>query len=689
MPNPLLNIDQLPHFAAIKPAHVVPAMERVLEESRAKIAELCKIKQPLWHNFACVMEGIDNHIGRVWSPVGHLNAVRDSTELREAYQKGIELLTAYHTETSQNKELFRQYNRLRSNQEFADLSRAQQKVIDNNLLDFVLGGADLPSAEQNQLRQINQQLSRLSTGFERNLLDSTQAWSLHLSDRAQLSGLPQSAIDAAAQAARADGKSGWLFGLQLPSYLAVMQHLENGDLRRQMYQAYTQRASELSENGEYDNAPLIDQILELRSKQAQLLGFANYAGYSLVKKMAESSVAVLQFLNDLADHAKPVAEQELGELKEFARQQFDVQELNVWDISYYSERLREHRYSFKDEEVKQYFPAPRVLTGLFEIIRRLFKVEIVANSSIKVWHEDVQCFDLYVQDSLANGGKRLLGSLYADLYVRKNKRGGAWMDSCVHRRKHNGKLQIPVAFLTCNFTPPNGDTPALLSHDEVATLFHEFGHALHHLLTEVDEIGVSGINGVAWDAVELPSQFLENWCWQQSSLELIAQHYQTGQSIPCELLEKMRAAKNFQSGMQTLRQIELAMFDMRLHCDYDHADPESSVTALLDEIRSTVALIPAPHYNRFQNSFGHVFAGGYAAGYYSYKWAEVLSADAFGRFEEEGFFNPKTGADFLRSILQRGGVDDPNDLFVEFRQRPPQIEPLLRHSGLKQAGKLA
>ena len=695
MSNPLLNFDKLPRFTAISASHAVPALDQVLQDSRAKIADLCEINRPDWENFARPMEDLDERISRVWSPVAHLNGVQDSDELRDAFQTGIELLTEYHSETGQNQALFKQYKLVKQGNTFQRLTKAQQKIIDNNLLDFRLSGADLDPAKQDRIREISQKLSRLSTQFERNLLDATQAWSLNVTDESRLVVLPPSSLKMARQTAQMEGQDGWLFSLQIPSYMAVMQHAQDTNLRHEMYRAYSIRASELADfetlnpaepgKGKFDNAPLIDQILALRHEQAQLLDFATYADYSLVKKMAESSDTVMDFLAELANHARPVAVQELVELQDYALQYHDVQQLQAWDIAYFSERLREHRYAFSDEEVRPYFPAPLVLDGLFEITRQLFGVEIISNSKMQVWHDDVRCFDLVNPDR-----KVVIGSLYMDLYVRKNKRGGAWMDSCVHRRQSNGKLQKPVAFLTCNFTPPIGNEPALLSHNEVETLFHEFGHSLHHLLTEVDEMGVSGINGVAWDAVELPSQFLENWCWQEQCLRLIAKHFQSGQSLPVELLQKMRAAKHFQSGMQTLRQIEFAMFDMRLHRDYDPVNHSaSSVQAVLDEVRDEVAVLRPPVYNRFQNSFGHIFAGGYAAGYYSYKWSEVLSADAFGRFEEEGILNAETGRDFLHSILQRGGVDDPNDLFFEFRQRPPAIEALLQHSGLKQTGKLA
>lgn len=673
--NPLLNFDGLPQFSSIKPEHVLPALEKVLSDARAEIDVLCQIKQVTWENFAAKTEDIDENISRVWSPVGHLNGVKDSDELREVYQKGIALLTQYSSEVGQNLALFEQFKSLKKSAEYESLTIAQKKIVDNSLLDFTLSGAELATEKQDRLRDINQQLSELSNQFSRNVLDSTQAWQKNVTDLNELRGLPKSALDMAAQLAEQAGEKGWLFNLQIPSYLAVMQHADNTIFREEMYHAYTTRASALSDSPQFDNTPLIDEILALRQEKAELLGYAHYAEYSLVKKMANSSQHVIDFLDDLVKYAKPVAKNELRELQTFANKSGVKGELNAWDISYYSEKLREQRYAFNDEQVKPYFPAPHVLNGMFEVVNRLFGITLAANTDMQVWHDDVRCFDVL------NHEDQLIGQLYADIYVRKHKRGGAWMDTCIHRRIKGDAVQLPVAFLTCNFTPPIGDDPALLTHNEVETLFHEFGHTLHHLLTEVGEMSVSGINGVQWDAVELPSQFLENWCWHEQSLNLIAQHYQSQTALPNQLLEKMRAAKNFQSGMQTLRQVEFALFDMRLHSAYP-IDNELDVQVILDQVRDHVAVMTPPPSNRFQNSFGHIFAGGYAAGYYSYKWSEVLSADAFGRFEEEGIFNAHTGRDFLSSILQRGGAEDANALFHEFRGREPKIEALLQQTGI-------
>jgi oligopeptidase A len=678
MNNPLLNFDQLPFFKSIEAAHVLPALESILDDCRTSITRLETIEEPNWPNFAQILEDLDERIGRVWSPVGHLNAVKDSAELREAYQAGIAQLTAYQSELGQNQKLYSQYLKLQLSEDYAALSPAQKKVISNAVQDFKLGGAELSGPDQLRLSEINKQLSELSNQFERNLLDATQSWEKLILDPKELTGLPSSAIEMASQLALEAGKEGYLFTLQIPSYIAVMQHADDRNFRREMYLAYTTRASELSESPEFDNSGLIVDILKLRREKAKLLGYNNYADYSLVKKMAKSSDTVIEFLGDLVQYAKPVADKEIAELKAFAnsldQSATSEQNLEAWDISYYSEKLRESRYTFTDEQIKPYFPAPLVFDGLFEIVNRLFGISLQENISIETWYDEVRCFDVFDHKG------ELIGQLYTDLYVRKNKRGGAWMGSCIDRRVIAGDVQLPVAFLTCNFSPPIGNNPALLTHDEVETLFHEFGHTLHHLLTQIDEMSVAGISGVAWDAVELPSQFLENWCWHEQSLRIIARHYKTGEELPEQLIAKMRAAKNFQSGMQCLRQVEFALFDMHLHASFDPS--QDDVQELLNQIRSQVAVLMPPESNRFQNSFGHIFAGGYAAGYYSYKWAEVLSADAFGRFEDEGIFNAQTGNDFLRSVLQRGGVDDANDLFKEFRGRAPKIEPLLQQTGI-------
>ena len=676
MTNPLLNFNDLPKFKSIKAEHVLPALNDILSECRSTISQLSEVDNPDWLNFASVMEDLDEKISRTWSPISHLNAVQDNEELRKVYQQGIALLTEYQSEVGQNSALFQQYKKLKNHSDFQSFSKAQKKIIDNTLLDFQLSGAELAKDDKAEFTKLNLRLAELSNQFERNVLDSTQAWSLVVTNREQLNGMPESSLAMAQALAKDNNQDGWLLNLQIPSYLAVMQHVESAQLREQVYKAYVMRASELSNEGQFNNSPLIDDILCCRDKQAKLLGFCDYTDLSMQKKMAKSTSIVIKFLNDLVHYAKPVAEKELKELHSFAKKQYGIEQLNPWDLSFYSERLREQQYAFNDEEIKPYFPAPQVFSGLFDIVNRLFSITISPNEKMESWHDDVTCYDVL------NHQNELIGQLYADIYVRKNKRGGAWMDVCLNRRRKNNKVQLPVAYLVCNFAPAVGNTPALLTHNDVETLFHEFGHTLHHLLTQVDEMSVAGINGVAWDAVELPSQFLENWCWQDQSLQLIAKHYQTGDAIPAELLAKMKAAKNFQSGMQTLRQVEFSLFDILIHHEYQTDKELSTVQNILDRVREQVAVVEAPDYNRFQNSFGHIFAGGYAAGYYSYKWAEVLSADAFGRFQEEGIFNQQTGLAFLHTILQRGGEDDANQLFLDFRGREPEIEPLLRQTGI-------
>jgi oligopeptidase A len=598
------------------------------------------------------------------------------------YEQSLAKITNFYSALGQNEGLYRHYKTLADGSEADTLSIARRKIIENAVRDFKLAGVALPDKEKARFRDLQTQLSELQNQFSKNVLDATQAWFLDISDENELTGLPQSSIDMARSTASDAGLDGWRFGLQTPSYLPFVTHADSAVLRETMYRAYSTRASsdeiDTTSGGKFDNGPLITRILELRHELAQLLGYRYYADVSLATKMAESPGQVDKFLDELASHARPRATRELEELERFTNDEFGVQQVQAWDLPYYSEKLRQARYGFNDEEVKPYFPAERVLDGMFTIIGKLFRIHVEVAEDIATWHPDVRVYRV-IEDKDGT----LLGMFYADLYVRPNKRGGAWMDTCIHRRRLEAGLQTPVAYLVCNFTPPIDDKPALLTHDEVETLFHEFGHTLHHLLTEVGEMGVAGINGVSWDAVELPSQFMENWCWQRESLDIIGRHYKTGDPLPDALLQKMRAARNFQSGLQTLRQVEFALFDMALHTR-EKPPAETGARAILDEIRSRVAVIIPPEYNRFQNSFSHIFAGGYAAGYYSYKWAEVLSSDAFSRFEEEGIFNPETGMEFRKSILARGGLENPDKLFRDFRGRDPQIDALLRHNGLSE-----
>ncbi len=675
--NPLLQSEGLPRFSSIKPADVEPAIDQLLQDNRDQVNRLLSENTEYsWDNLLQPLEDMDDHLGRAWSPVSHLHSVADNEELRVAYNACLSKLSDYATEMGQNKALFDAYQYISEQDSFASLTEAQQKVIKNALRDFRLSGIDLDTDKQERYREIQQELSKLQTKFEENLLDATQAWSKLIENEALLSGLPESALALAAQTANNNGKQGWLFTLELPSYMPVMQYADNAQLRQEMYEAYVTRASDLGPHaGKWDNSSIMRDILKLRTEKARLLGFDSYAHYSLATKMAKDPQQVLEFLNDLAQRSHKSAMADYEEVVSFARETDGVEQLQAWDVAYYSERLRKDKFDISQELLRPYFPVSRVLEGLFAITEKLYGVTIQARDGVETWHDDVQFFDILDKD------KKLRGSFYLDLYARQHKRGGAWMDECLVRKRASNAIQKPVAYLTCNFTPPIGDKPSLITHDEVTTLFHEFGHGLHHMLTRMEFSGVSGINGVPWDAVELPSQFMENWCWEKEALDLFARHVDSGEVIDDVLFEKMTRARTFQASMQMVRQLEFALFDFRLHHEIAN-NPELDIQALLNEVRSLVAVIPAPEFNRFQHSFSHIFAGGYAAGYYSYKWAEVLSADAFSKFEEKGIFDQKTGREFLETILEQGGSREPLDLFVEFRGREPSIEPLLRHSGI-------
>ncbi|HTF86013.1 MAG TPA: oligopeptidase A [Cellvibrio sp.] len=683
MSNPLLETHELPPFSAIQPEHVEPAISQLIDANRKHLqALLSSLQQPTWDNLVAPLEAQGDLLEQAWSPVSHLNAVCNNDALRTAYNNSLVLLTEYGTEVSQNTELYNAYQKLADSEEYAQLTQAQKQAVDNALRDFRLGGVALDGEQKKRFGAIQKRLSELSTQFSNNVLDATQAWFKHFTDAEALAGLPESALAQAAQAAAQKQLSGYVVTLDFPSYLAVMMYADNRQLREEMYTAYVTRASadgkkaDGSSAAQWDNSALITETLALRHELAQLLGFANYAERSLASKMAESTQQVLEFLNELAQKSRPLAERDIQALRDFAATQ-GCTDLQPWDMTYYSEKLRVEKYAISQEELRPYFPAERVINGMFDVVKRLYDIDIVQVAVFDSWHPDVRFYHIF------KSGEKI-ASFYLDLFAREHKRGGAWMADCRVRRKTDTGTQLPVAFLTCNFTPPVGDTPSLLTHDEVTTLFHEFGHGLHHMLTQIDVAAVSGINGVAWDAVELPSQFLENWCWEPEAIPLISGHYQTAEPLPQALLDKMLAAKNFQSGMQMVRQLEFSLFDFRLHAEYDPANPQDP-QAVLDQVRREVAVVQAPAFNRFQNSFSHIFAGGYAAGYYSYKWAEVLSADAFSRFEEEGIFNAQTGESFLREILQQGGSKAPMELFINFRGREPSIEALLRHSGLGEA----
>ncbi|WP_144411480.1 oligopeptidase A [Azotobacter chroococcum] len=676
--NPLLQAFDLPPYSAIRPEHVEPAIDQILADNRAALAQLLaeQAGAPGWNGLVLALDELGERLGRAWSPVSHLNAVRNSPELRAAYEACLPKLSAYWTELGQNRALCDAYKALAAGPEAEGFDVAQKTILENALRDFHLSGIDLPEDKQKRYGEIQMRLSELTSRFSNQLLDATQAWTKHITDEAALAGLTDSARAQMAQAAQAKELDGWLISLEFPSYYAVMTYADDRALREELYAAYCTRASDQGPNaGQFDNGPLMEQILDLRRELAQLLGYPNYAELSLATKMADSGEQVLGFLRDLAARSRPFAEQDLTELRAFAAEQ-GCSDLSSWDVGYYSEKLRQARYSISQEQLRAYFPIDKVLTGLFAMVQRLYGIEIRELADFDTWHPDVRLFEI------RENGEHV-GRFFFDLYARANKRGGAWMDGARDKRRNAaGELVSPVANLVCNFTPAVGGKPALLTHDEVTTLFHEFGHGLHHLLTRIEHAGASGISGVPWDAVELPSQFMENWCWEPEGLALISGHYESGEALPADLLEKMLAAKNFQSGMMMARQLEFSLFDFELHV---HHGDGRGVLEVLKSIRDEVSVMQPPAYNRFPNSFSHIFAGGYAAGYYSYKWAEVLSADAFSRFEEDGVFNPVTGSAFREAILARGGSQDPMVLFVDFRGREPSIDALLRHLGLSAA----
>ncbi len=677
MNNPLLEKHGLPPFSLIRPEHVEPAIDQVLADNRAAIAQLLTGGQAYgWENLVAPLEELSDRLRRVWSPVGHMNSVVNSPELRAAYNACLPKLSDYATELGQNDRLYQAYQSIADGPSFSALDTAQKKIITNALRDFRLSGVALPAEQKARFKEIMQELSNLNAKFEENLLDTTNAWHKHIGDEKELAGLPPTALALLAQYAQQRELDGWVVTLEFPSYIPVITYGDNRDLRREMYEAYVTRASDAGPHAtQWDNTPVMEKILALRHESARLLGFNNYAEYSIAPKMARSTDEVLAFLNDLAQRSLTMARNELAEVRAYAREQHGLDELEAWDVAYYSEKLRQHRYAISKEDLKPYFPEGRVVAGMFQVVKRLYSLDIRERKDVDVWHSSVRFFDIYDESG------ELRGQFYLDLYARQHKRGGAWMDECVTRKRSVAGVQAPVAYLTCNFSPPVGDDPALFTHEEVLTLFHEFGHGLHHMLTKVDYPSVAGIAGVAWDAVELPSQFMENWCWHREALDLIAAHYQSDAALPDTLYQKMLAAKNYQAGMQMVRQLEFAIFDFRLHLEYDPARG-ARVYDVLDEVREQVAVMKPPSFNRFPHSFSHIFAGGYAAGYYSYKWAEVLSSDAFAAFEETSIFDRDTGLRFLSAVLEQGGSREPMELFIEFRGREPTIDALLRHSGI-------
>ena len=671
--NPLLYFAGLPKFDEVKPEHVTPALDSLLNEARVTLESLAaSVNAPTWANFVQPLEDIEDKISRCWSQVGHMNAVVNSPELRAVYNDGLPKLTAFYSDLAQDERLYSKYKALKTSAEFTTLNAAQKTIIDHEIRDFKLGGAELSPHDKARFKAIQEELSTLSSKFEENILDTNNAYEYIVVDVADLKGMPEDAIEAALEAAKETGVTGYKFTLHFPSYMPVMQYADNRQLRETLYRAYATRASEVG-LAELDNTPLITQILKLKSETAAILGYAHYAEMSVDTKMAESPEKVTEFLRDLAIKASPFAKKDREELDAHAKI-CGITDLQAWDVGYVSEKLREAKYAFSDTEVKQYFPEEKVLQGLFKVIETIFGV-FVKKSDAPVWHKDAHFYAITSHDN------QLVGQFYLDLYARNGKRGGAWMDEAITRRKTANGLTTPVAFLTCNFSAPLGNKPALFTYDEVITLFHEFGHGLHHMLTQIEDYGVSGIKGVEWDAVELPSQFMENFCWEWDVVRHMTSHIDSGAQLPRVLFDKMIAAKNFQSGMQNMRQVEFALFDMLLHSEFD---PNGSKTALdlIEQVRDEVAVVRPPSWARFPQGFSHIFAGGYSAGYYSYKWAEVLSADAYSLFEENGVLSVEIGRKFWQEILSRGGSRPALESFVAFRGREPSIDALLRHSGM-------
>ncbi|MGQ7246565.1 oligopeptidase A [Halomonas sp. V046] len=679
--NPLLESHTLPPFGDIRPEHIAPAIDTLLKECRRETEALvsrAEREAPTWESLAAPLEAINDRLSKAWSPVSHLNGTMSTPELREAHDGCLQELSDYSTWLGQHEGLFRAWQALKAGPDWAKLNDGQRRAVENTLRDFRLAGVDLPEAKKRRYAEIKSRLSSLASTFSNQLLDATQAWSLELDSAERLAGLPDSALQTLAANAEAKGKAGYRITLDFPSFYPVLSYADDRELRQEVYTAFVTRASDTGPHGgEYDNAPIMEETLALRRELADLLGFATYADLSLATKMADSPQQVLGFLDNLAERALAQGHEEFSELTDYARDELGIDDLSPWDVGYASEKLREARYAISDEQLRPYFPAPRAVDGLFSVVERLYGVSVSEDPTAPSYHPDVRFYRIFDKNTPIAG-------FYLDLYAREGKRGGAWMDECRVRRRHEGELQLPVAYLTCNFTRPVGDKPAALTHDEVTTLFHEFGHGLHHMLTQQDVADISGINGVAWDAVELPSQFMENFCWEREGLDLISGHVDSGEPLPDELFKRLTAARNFQSAMGMLRQVELSLFDFRLHLE-KAAPSATDIQALLDEVRDAVSVVPRVEFNRFQNGFGHIFAGGYAAGYYSYKWAEVLSADAWSAFEEAGIFDPETGSRFRREILEQGGARDAAELFKAFRGREPSIDPLLTQSGIRAA----
>jgi oligopeptidase A len=681
--NPLLQFERLPDFPAILAEHIRPAVEKVLSDNRNMLEVLLNDSQsstaPDWGNLMDPLDDMEDCLNKVWSAASHLNAVCNTPDIRQAYNDCQPLITEYYAELGQNEKLYACVQALSDRAATLKLDGSQRKILQDTLLDFRLAGVSLPADQKKRYTVLQTQLSQLSNQFGNNVLDATRAWAHHVTDVATLSGVPEMTVSAAADAAQKKSRTGYLLTLDFPVYFAVLTYADERNLRETMYRAYATRASSFGA-AEWDNHNVIREILSLRQQMAQLLGFENYAALSLARKMAKSVDQVNQFLDDLIRYSLPAAEREFAELSQYAKEKYNVSDLQAWDVSYYSEKLRKQNYDLSQEELRPWFPVDKVRQGLFDIVETIYGIQVERDFSAGVWHSDVEFYNIRRHGET-------IARFYFDLFTRDGKRGGAWMADCRTRRQLNihGKAvtqQIPVAYLVCNFAPPSTHSPALLTHNDVTTLFHEFGHGLHHMLTRENYLRSSGISGVAWDAVELPSQLMENWCWDAKSIGMISGHYITNESLPVHMLEKMLAARNFQSGMRSVRQLEFALFDFTLHQTVV-AENEDFVSDILSATRKKTAVYPVPEYNRFQNSFSHIFAGGYAAGYYSYKWAEVLSADVFSRFEDAGVLNPATGREFLDKVLSKGGGADALALFVDFMGREPDILALLKQEGLQ------
>ncbi|MCL5260222.1 MAG: M3 family metallopeptidase [Gammaproteobacteria bacterium] len=677
MKNPLLANSEFPQFKLIKPAHIKPAVTTIINKNKQELAKLLERGYGYtWENLITPLDDLQEKLTWVWNTAHHLNQVQNSPQMRKAFESCLPIVSNYYTELAQNKRLYLAIKEIAKSQQYKKLLPVQQKIIRDHLRDFRLSGIDLPQDKQAKFKDLTQKLAKLGNKFSNNVLDATNAWTITLS-AAELSGIPEQARMAAKNTAEKLHKSGWVFTLQFPSYIAIMQYADSRRIRRETYTAYITRASKCGPNpNKWDNSKIITEILKLRKQLAQLIGFNNYTEFSLATKMAKQPKQVLDFLNQLAHYSLTHAKHEFAELRAFAKKNYAIKKLYPWDLAYFSEKLREQKFAISEEKLRAYFPLPQVLTGLFEIAKRLYGITVKEKINHNVWDPQVKFFAIYDQKS------KLRGQLYLDLYARTNKRSGAWADACRSRRRlKNGATATPLCYLVCNFNSPLAKQPALLTHNDVTTLFHEFGHCLHHLLSTQDYLDASGFHGVPWDAVELPSQFMENWCWQHPALKLLTKHYQTGKALPEKILRNLLLAKNFQAAMQMLRQLEFGLFDFRLHLEFNPKKPKQ-LQKILNTVRKKISVIPIASFNRSQNSFLHIFAGEYAAGYYSYKWAEVLAADAFSKFVENGIFDRKTGREFLHTILEAGGSAEPMELFIKFRGRKPKIDALLKQCGI-------